>query len=103
MSHCCNCTVRVTNRAFHAYGVLVCLLLVALLVVGLVSLHAEQAQFVPISASLQRIEINQGVLIHAVNSLEAARPAAVIAPTPKPKVVVKTKTAPPPCKCCCSK
>jgi hypothetical protein len=111
LSHCCNCPVRVTNRAFHVYGVLVCVLVAALLVVCLVSLHSGRGQRTAISASLQRIEINQGVLIHEVNSLAVTRPAAIVAPAPKPKAA-KPKTPPKPCRkqvvildgsmvCCC--
>ena len=98
---------------------MVCLLLAALLVVGLVSVHEAQAQFTAIGASLQRIEVNQGVLIREVNSIEVERPA-VVAPTavssaPKPKPT-KPKASPKPCcepqvltvmgqtvVCCCAK
>lgn len=99
---------------------MVCLLLAALLVVGLVSVHEDRAQVTAIGASLQRIEVNQGVLIREANSIEVAHPPAVVAPTavssaPKPKPT-KPKASPKPCcepqmltvmdqtvVCCCAK
>ena len=100
-------TVTTERRGVIAFRVIACVLLAALVVIGLLSLRAERAEYTATSAAIERMDLIREVVVvsgrMATNRLEAilaelhAAPA-VPQPKPKPKPASPVKA---PCKCCC--